>query len=116
MALEVGQRPVATVEPQGGPGGAEEIAAAGAAGRGAVGAGTAEDGQLHRQASTASTSGPRNREPRVRKMAGSPLVRNVRRASPSTTPGDTPEPPRGRRAPTASRTAATSKAVSSPDE
>src|SRR5256885_11658024 len=100
VALEVGQRAVAAVEPQGGVGGADEYSAAGAAGGGAVGAAAAEDGQLHRHASTASTSGPRKREPRVRNTVGSPLVRNRRGAGPPASPG--PEP--GRRAPTASRT------------
>ena len=99
---------VAAVEPEGVAGGPEQVAAAGAAGRArrrspSSRGRSAPPPRLHRVDLGAEE--PRPERPEV---AGSPLVRNVRR-------GRT-RPPGRRRAPTASRTAATANAVSSPLE
>ena len=93
VLLEVAERAVAAVEPDRGVAGADEIATARGAVRPAEGTRAPEDGQLHDQASTWSTSGPRKRAPSARKVATSPLVTNECRGS---GPGSGSSRPRAR--------------------
>ena len=80
VLLQIRERAVAAVHPDVGVAGAHEIAAARAARGRAVRARTAEHGQLHDHASTASTSGPQNRVPSRRNVSTSPLVTNCTRS------------------------------------
>src|SRR5450759_3327917 len=80
VALKMPEGAVAAVEPDRRRAVAEQVSAARLPVRPAVGPGAAEHRQLHDQASTAVTSGPRNRAPSRRNCSTSPRVRNVRRA------------------------------------
>src|SRR5262249_43811295 len=78
VLLQMREGAAAAVDPHGRPAATDQVAATGAERRSAVGPGRAENRQLHSQASTVSTSGPRNRAPSARKVARSPLVTNTR--------------------------------------
>ena len=78
VLLQQRERAVAAVHPDRGVTLPQEVAAARATEARPVRARGAEDGQLHRHASTCSTSGPRKRAPRWRKVSTSPEVTNSR--------------------------------------
>ncbi len=77
VLLQIDERAVAAIHPDGNIARPEEITAARAARGRTVRAGGPKHCQLHDHASTCSTSGPRNRAPSVRNVSTSPLVMNI---------------------------------------
>src|SRR5262249_35088979 len=82
LILQGAERAVSTVDPDACSGRPEQVAAARAvATRTAVGPRAPEDGQLHDQASTSPSSGPRKRSPNARNVSTGPLVMKRRAAT-----------------------------------